>query len=309
MSKDIVRYGDDAMYDAQPIKRQEGTNRRGPQVYLLSATADPLGALAAGMRMYRGDPPYSLGEVTDDERRWAWDESIKTHLKAPWEFIDFQFLLEGVTRAFTHQLVRQRTAVYAQESLRFAVKRGFADEAAVPVGIQGDEQAEALYRHALDIAQGYYEMLIDSGVPAEDARALLPHGVTTRVIYKTNFRGLMEHAGNRLCTQAQFEWRAVFMGIMKAIREYRSYHDSADGGYGLDADWQWEIIAKPMAQTFAPVCYKAGHCVFMSELDRGCTIRERVNEGRFDEIDPMEWMANPMAGITDESNPRPEREA
>lgn len=328
MSKEIVKWADDAMYESQPMRQGE---KRGPQVYLLSATSDPLGAIAAAMRMFRGDPPYELAEITDDERRWAWEESIKGHLKAPWEMIDFQFLLEGVTRAFTHQLVRQRTAVYAQESLRFAVKRGMAQEAEVPLSVRSNEQAEEIYRSGLQDADNRYSALVNMGIPAEDARGLLPHATTTRVIYKTNFRGLMEHAGNRLCTQAQYEWRSVFMGIMKAIKNYHSEYYKAVPEEGSDcyeveeSDWQWEIIARPMAQTFAPVCYQVGHCVFMSELDRGCTIRDRVQAfaeagippqdwGRSSTtyaglatIMPAEWMADPTAGITDEKfNPRPD---
>jgi thymidylate synthase ThyX len=63
-----------------------------------------------------------LAEITDDERRHYFDECFKTTLKAPLEFIDFHLMVEGVTRAHTHQEVRQRTAVFAQESMRFAVK-------------------------------------------------------------------------------------------------------------------------------------------------------------------------------------------
>src|SRR4051794_363901 len=120
MANDIVKWSDEAMFEAAPVKRDS----RGlvtPVVSLLSATPDPLGSVAAGFRMYAGKPTYSLADITDDERRQYWEESLRTHLKAPWEFIDLHFFIEGVTRSFTHQMVRQRTAVYAQESLRFAV--------------------------------------------------------------------------------------------------------------------------------------------------------------------------------------------
>ena len=125
---DIVQWADPAMFKAAPMERDS----RGfvtPRVHLLSATPDPLGVNATGFRMYGGVPTYDLAQIPDDGkwgRRWAWEESLNTHLAAPWEFIDMQFFIEGVTRAFTHQMVRQRTAVYAQESLRFAVKEGFA---------------------------------------------------------------------------------------------------------------------------------------------------------------------------------------
>jgi hypothetical protein len=306
--QEIVQWADEAMFEAAPMKR-DLRGRVTPQVFLLSATPDPLGTLAAGFRMYGGKPTYNLSDITKQERLQYWQESLNTHLKAPWEFIDLHFFIEGVTRAFTHQIVRQRTATYAQESLRFAVKQGFADEVPLPPGIaSAGEGPVEIYTKILGDIEAAYLQLVNAGVPAEDARGLLPHCVTTRMNYKTNFRGLIEHAGNRLCTQAQFEWRAVFLGIMKAIREYSGLSRGEDK-YGKTIEssaWQFRLLAQPIKETFTPVCYKAGRCVFMGKLDRGCTIRDRVNEGRFDEIEPDEWMAHPFAGITSDDNPRPQ---
>jgi hypothetical protein len=87
------------------------------------------------------------------------------------------------------------------------------------------------------------------------------------------------------------------MGIIQAMRDY---------GKGMPGDrWQWRLIAEPKDRSFTPICYRLGRCAFMSQLDRGCTIRERANAGRFDLIQPDEWMANPLAGLTTEEN-RPE---
>lgn len=343
---DIVQYGDKAMFKAQPIQREAGA-RVTPRVSLLSATADPLGSLAAGFLMYGGQHVYDLQEITDEQRRWAWEESLKTHLKAPWEFIDLQFMIEGVSRGFTHQIVRQRTAAFAQESLRFAVKENLASECMLPPGVvdfasyAGEElnptheKQLAIYTvwdNALKNIGEAYDKLIAAGVPAEDARGLLPHCVTTRLIYKTNFRGLIEHAGNRLCTQAQFEWRKVFMGFMAALRDkegymYRKPASFGEGSYSVGkSDWQFRLLAQPVAQTFTPVCYKAGKCTFMGTLDRACTIRERVQafseagvpsekwsiEG-INWAKPMaairaeEWMLNPDAGITHDDRDRPKQ--
>ena len=306
--KEIVQWADDAMYEAQPILREEGT-RVQPRVFLLSATPDPLGTCAADMRMYRGDPVYSLSEITDEDRRWAWDELSKTHLNTALEGVSLKFMIEAVTRSFTHQMVRQRVgAYYVQESLRFAVKRGLAQEVALPPSIVSDaahqdEGPQKIWNDTVAAIETAYNGLVDAGIPAEDARGLLPHAVTTRIIYHTNLRALFEHAGNRLCTQAQFEWRSVFMGIMKAIKDHQSDYYLKDGNQD---GWQWELIAQPRSHTFTPICYRMGHCAFMSTIDRGCTIRERVNAGQFDQIDPAEWMANPWAGITHEDNQRPE---
>lgn len=333
--QELERWGDAAMFRAEPMLRSEEDVRITPRVFLLQATPDPLGANAAGFRMYAGKPTYSLSDITDEERQMYWEESLNTHLAAPWEFIDFHFFIEGVTRSFTHQMVRQRTAVYAQESLRFAVKEGFASECALPPSLVGAaEDVMDVWNDALRNMQSAYESLVAAGIPAEDARGLLPHCVTTRLNYKTNLRNLCDTLGNRLCTQAQFEWRSVAIGIVKAIREYGIRHkpSGADRAHefklATDTSWQWEIIGRPVAKTFTPVCYKAGTCVFMGKLDRGCTIRDRVlafaeagvpssrwHEGHYDSdrygvdikgITADEWLANPLAGITFTDADRPQ---
>jgi flavin-dependent thymidylate synthase len=263
---------DKATYDSAPIK--------GLRVHLLSATPDPLGAIAAACMMYEGKVVDSLLTIKASDRLHYWEESKKTHLKAPWEFVDLHFMLEGVSRAFTHQLVRQRTAVFAQESLRFAIKKNLEVETPVPAGVETEDQIDTWYTALADV-QAYYDRLLDLGVPAEDARGLLPHATTTRVHYKTSLRSLIDVAGNRLCTQAQFEWREVFRQIVSVLS---------------GAGWQYAEISKPDPATFSPVCFRMGRCPFMAGFDRGCTIRDRVERGEQALVDPKEYMDDPKAG-------------
>jgi hypothetical protein len=107
---------------------------------------------------------------------------------------------------------------------------------------------------------------------------LLPHDTLTRLNFKTNLRNLAEHMGNRLCTQAQFEWRLVGAQIVKAIYEHvpRTY-----GGNPEPMAWQFKHMAT--SGLFKPVCYAQGKCPFQADFDRGCTIRERMDSGRQDE--------------------------
>jgi flavin-dependent thymidylate synthase len=285
MGEEVQKWADQAMFEAAPIEGGKIT------VKLLWATPDPLGAVSAMCRMYEGIPTHDLYNVSDDERLRYWEQVQKTHLKAPLESIVFHFFIEGVTRSFTHQMVRQRTAVYAQESLRFAVKENMVGEAALPPSIDTPKRQE-YWGRALGSIQAAYNQLIADGVPAEDARGLLPHATTTRLNYITNLRNLIEHAGNRLCTQAQFEWRSVFIELVKSIRDYEPpYHEP------FRAEWQFRHMVE--SAIFKPVCFQLGHCPFMAVFDRQCTIRSRVNAGKFDEIDPHEYMSDPTAGRRD----------
>jgi flavin-dependent thymidylate synthase len=299
--KEIQNWVDPAMYAAEPIREVT------PRVHLISATSDPLGAIAAACMIYEGKVCRGLHEVTDEMREHYWEEVQKTHLTAPLEFVDFHFLIEGVTRGFTHQLVRQRTAVYAQESTRFAVKENMADEVAMPPSLlemlEGhdpsceEEPGEVeIWNDALATTEKAYEELVNLGIPAEDARGLLPTNITTRIHYKTNLRNLADHAGNRLCTQAQFEWRQVFSELVKSIRFYCppvKINPTTGLGEGLSQAWMFERIAD--SNLFRPVCYAKGKCPFKADFDRGCTIRPRVEEGKFDEIDPREWLSDHKA--------------
>lgn len=290
--KAIQKWADQAMFAAEPMQGKDG-QREGtilPQVYLLQATPDPLGAVAAACMMYEGRVVRDMSrDVTDEDRRHYWEQSQQTHLRAPHEFIDFHFMVEGVTRAFTHQMVRQRTAVYAQESLRFAVKEGFAGEVPLPpslLGLSPDDPSVKAWRETVEVVERTYQHLVDTGMPAEDARGLLPHSITTRLHYKTNLRNLVEHVGNRLCTQAQFEWRLEIADLMRAVREYMPLNN-------MDNNWQFKMIAE--SGLFRPVCYSLGKCPFNASFDRGCTIRPRVEEGKFDEINAAEWLLDPAA--------------
>lgn len=275
----LRRWGDEHQFDAAPMRANYmETTGVTPKVYLVSATPDPLGAIAAACRMYEGRPTYSLDDITDEDREHYWQQIQKTHLKAPLEFVNFHFFIEGVDRAFTHQMVRQRTAVYAQESMRFAVMGGgFRETTSLPPSLHGTvkiENAEGLpdqaqnwrnrWDDALMAVEDAYTSLVEAGMPAEEARGLLPHAMATRLNYHTNLRSMLDHAGNRLCTQAQFHWRLVWAQIANAIRDHVAL--------GEEGSWQWQLIS----QSFKPVCYELGRCPFKASFDRSCSIRDRV---------------------------------
>lgn len=331
--KEIQRWADPAMFTAQPIDAEAG-----PQVRLLTMTPDPLGAIAAACKGYKGEFVDSLSEITDDERLHYFEQVQKTHLKAPFEFVQFHFSIKGVTRAFTHQMVRQRTATYVQESLRFAVKDQDGDlPVGLPLSLAGTKRRRPEFRGqvrdsdaqkqrdvwdgAQDRIKSAYMTMVDSGMPAEDARGLLPTNILTRIQYRTDLRALIEHGGNRLCTQAQFEWRTVFAKIVEAIRHYdpvsdeiAQWHSDYRGGvyermfrsHHDTNKWQYEKLA----DVFRPICYLTGKCEFNSEFDRPCSIRDRVQlfaqhgipSSEWDtdgaeplRIRPVEWLADPKA--------------
>jgi flavin-dependent thymidylate synthase len=280
----VVRWADRAMFRAEPDPEALAGEEVTPRVVLISMTPDPLRVMAAAAEMYKGHVARSGDVIDQNTALFWWDEMTKTKLHAPLEFIDLHFMIEGVTRAFTHQLVRQRTAVYVQESLRFAVKENASLEVAMPPSIaclREDAPARVIWDSMVQRIGAAYNALIDNGIPAEDARGILPTNITTRVHYKTNLRNLAEHAGLRLCSQAQYEWKVVWNEMIRAIREY---------GPPQNRWQQREIVG-----LFKPVCYQTGKCEFNGANDRWCVIRDRVQAHAAQGDPPKVWLdINPL---------------
>lgn len=265
------------MFPSVPMPKGQG-GRVTPTATVISATPDPFGTLATNCGMYEGKVTVSLDYVEDTARRQALEDMMSTALQGPLETVQFTILIEGVTRSFTHQMVRERQAFFAQESMRFAVVEGetWHERAAMPPSVRGNPARELHWAAAMDQSQTEYNWLVNDGVPAEDARGVMPHDMTTRLYWTLDLRGLLHVAGLRLCTQAQFEWRLAMASVAKAFRQYSlvsplqrlAGHDSAVSGDG----WQWRAIA----DLLRPVCYQQGRCGFMAKFDRSCKIRDRV---------------------------------
>lgn len=299
----VVRKADVAQYARTPMP---DAARRGIVVTLIDAPVDPLGTMAVIGGIYKGIVARSKSEVTDEQRREMLTDMQATVLNGPLESILFTFLVEGVSRSITHQMVRNRFSFFAQESLRFAVAEDWAQEVPLPpslAGLPDDAPAVGVWRKALNQSEDSYNALIGAGVPAEEARGVLAHDITTRLYWTVSLRTLIAEAGKRTCTQAQFPWRVLFSGVAKALRQHGKYHS---GDYLAtdpinDQDWRsdgWQYAA--FAELLRPVCYQQGRCGFMAKFDRGCTIRNRVDanerigrpsaewDTEYDVVDPLE---------------------
>ncbi len=292
-SNEIIKQSDIAQYARPPMPDEA---RRGPTVTLIDAPVDPLGTLAVLGGIYKGEVYRSKSEVTDEQRRGMLADMAKTALSGPLESIQFTFLVEGIGRDITHQMVRSRFSFFAQESLRFAVADDWAQEVPLPpslAGMQEDAPAVGVWRKALNQAEASYNALIGAGMAAEEARKVLPHAITTRLFWVMDLRTMLLEAGKRTCTQAQFEWRQIFAGVARALRERGEkgeFYISRLGERGRRTDregdgWQYRELAKLMR----PMCYQEGACKMMASFDRGCTIRERVTANAVAGRPSSEW--------------------
>ncbi len=131
------------------------------------------------------------------------------------EFAEFTFKITGVSRALTHQLVRHRMASFAQRSQRYCTEDGF--EFVTPNTVKNNEEALEEYNKTLDVIHEAYSKLLSMGVPAEDARMLLPNACATQICVKMNLRELIHFCNERMCTCAQWEIRELARKMAKEV--------------------------------------------------------------------------------------------
>lgn len=110
------------------------------------------------------------------------------------------------SRACSHQLVRHRTNKYTQRSQRYCKEDGF--EYYTPDSIVANKCVH-VYTEAMNLIQSYYDILIENGVPAEDARYVLPNACKTVLYITMDFRNFFHFLNERLCTRAQKEIRDI----------------------------------------------------------------------------------------------------
>lgn len=184
------------------------------KVTLVACTPNALDVLLTTKAARLDGKPVS--EMTYDEKMVHWGY-MKNTIKSSWEFCDYTFLIEGVTRAFTHQWVRNRTMSFAQQAQR-AVDASDLD-VIVPDALmeEGAEAGLEIYLNTAHTVKDAYSDMLEVGVARQDARAILPTNIETTIMCKANLRTLHDIAKVRLCTRSQGEMQQVFRQIRDLV--------------------------------------------------------------------------------------------
>jgi len=148
-----------------------------------------------------------------DDKVQAELEYMSKTIPSSWEFCDYTFLITGVTRAFTHQLVRSRNASYAQQTMRILNVDGW-DYGTGPTISASIARTETYARGMDAIAETYRELIAD-GAAVEDARGILPTNILTNIVMKANLRNLCDLLRKRASVRTQGEYRDV-MDLVRA---------------------------------------------------------------------------------------------
>ena len=182
------------------------------KVTLLRVTEDPEGLVASSARICYASEPKTLEanvKLLRNLRSWG-------HLSM-FEHACATFLVEGVSRACTHQLVRHRIASYSQQSQRYVNEEGF--EYVTPPTVTERPGAKKAFDEAVEASRVAYKRLIEAGIPKEDARFLLPNATATKIVVTMNFRELRHFIKLRGAKDAQWEIRQLAMEMLRLLKE------------------------------------------------------------------------------------------
>ena len=182
-------------------------------------TPEPERAVATAARLcYAPVGGRELMEsLTDEKIRKVLTTIMSSGHFSTLEHASYTFAVEGVSRALTHQLVRHRLASYNQQSQRY-VK--FKEEPPIvrPASVDTNPEAAQAFDEAIDACWQAYDKLVQAGVPAEDARYILPNACETKIVVTMNIRELMHFFSNRCCNRAQWEIRELAWKMLELVR-------------------------------------------------------------------------------------------
>lgn len=189
------------------------------QVELLNHTPDPERAIATAARLcYAPVGAAELMETMPEERvRSVLTTIMSSGHFSTLEHASYTFAIDGVSRVLTHQLVRHRLASFNQQSQRYVkFKDGFPF--VTPPTIAENAEADAAFRALMDAAADAYQQLLDAGIPAEDARFVLPNAAETKIVTTMNVRELLHFFELRCCHRAQWEIQELACRMLELVR-------------------------------------------------------------------------------------------
>lgn len=167
---------------------------------------------------YSADSPINIYENSSDEEKMLKliQRVISSGHYSTIEHIQVSFAINNISRACSHQLVRHRHMSFSQKSQRYVKEKGQFDYI-IPPTVESNAELTAKFNDFMTKISDFYQELVDAGIPAEDARFVLPNATVTSMVASLNLRELIHLANLRLCTRAQKEIRILVLKMCNEL--------------------------------------------------------------------------------------------
>lgn len=189
------------------------------KVTLLNFTPDPEKTVVLAAKLCYSDS--NISQVEEKIKAESYEKFLGKILKmghlSVLEHASFTFGIEGISRAASHQLVRHRLASYSQQSQRYV--RFKEPEFVIPSTVKGNAPIAKKFSDTAKSLYAFYHEMLEAGIPAEDARYILPNAAETKIIVTMNARELLHFFGLRTCERAQWEIRDMAKKMLSLAKK------------------------------------------------------------------------------------------
>ncbi len=161
-------------------------------------------------------------DITNEEKNYkrGIDCLISGHGRT-WEYPQVYMVLDGYSARVIRELYTHIGGgpTRLQASTRYInYQKGFGYVTAP--AIKANSEAKEIYASAMQDITTAMQKLEALGLPREDIAMLLPLGMESKVVLRTNLRNLIDMAHQRLCTRAYWEYRQLMKDLMKELSAY-----------------------------------------------------------------------------------------
>lgn len=173
---------------------------------------------AKSTRLKRGEDIAVKIAAMDEQTMRAELHYIANTIRSSWEFIKYTFKIEGISRACCDQIVRSRVGVsFAVMAMRVVDQSDF--KYVVPETIKKVPHLAERFRMLMERTMADYANFTAEGIPAQDARAIIPMAAESPLTAEYNLRALADIIGKRENLRAQGEYADVAREMARLVVE------------------------------------------------------------------------------------------
>ena len=183
--------------------------------------------------------------ITDDENNYKRGlDCIKSGHGRVMEYVNVEMIIDGysakVLREYYTHIGGSPTRLQASTRyINYSKGDGFNYTTPKSIDTNG---CWLVWSELMNTINYTVKLLIDEGVPVEDATMALPLAYSSKMVDKRNLRNFVDMSRQRMCNRAYWEYRELFNDICNALREYSD-------------EWKWIVD-----NLFHAKCDEVGYC-------------------------------------------------
>ena len=200
------------------------------KVTLIACTPNPVALMSLSAHCCTTDNELSF-ENEEASQYKSLRHAVESNHQSVMEHVSLTFLIEGMSRACSHQLVRHRVASISQQSQRYvkteepvilipkSISKAIEKELTNGGGMSPNGCLKASLENFDKCLNDCIKRMRELGVPEEDIRYLYPQGTITNMVFTCNMRELKHIAEERLCNRAQWEIRGIVKCMVELVNQ------------------------------------------------------------------------------------------